>query len=236
MRASLIACGVAGLGLVLLALAGPSYRIGLPLGFGFGLLRYAAYVGLAGAVVSIGVGAWQWKRSRAAAVVAAFGAVLGLTVAWMPFSLQRRAQSVPPIHDISTDLENPPAFAALVPLRADAPNPLNRTPDVNMQQRQGYPDLAPLTLPEPSGQVFARAQQTAQRLGWEIVKTDPAAGLIEATDTTRWFGFVDDVVVRITPWGTGTRVDLRSVSRVGRSDIGTNAERIRNFLSALQEP
>jgi uncharacterized protein (DUF1499 family) len=236
MRASLIACGIAGLGLVLLALAGPSYRIGLPLGFGFGLLRYAAYVGLAAAVVSIGIGAWQWKRSRAAAAVAAVAAVVGLGVAWIPFSLQRRAQSVPPIHDISTDLENPPAFAALVPLRADAPNPLNRTPDVNTQQRQGYPDLAPLTLPEPSGQVFARAQQTAQRLGWEIVKADPATGLIEATDTTRWFGFVDDVVVRITPWGTGTRVDLRSVSRVGRSDIGTNAERIRNFLAALQAP
>lgn len=236
MRASLIACGIAGLGLVLLALAGPSYRIGLPLGFGFGLLRYAAYVGLAGAVVSIGIGTWQWKQSRAAVAVAAVAAVIGLVVAWIPFSLQRRAQSVPPIHDISTDLENPPAFAALVPLRADAPNPLNRTPDVNTQQRQGYPDLAPLTLPEPSGQVFARAQQTAQRLGWEIVKADQATGLIEATDTTRWFGFVDDVVVRITPWGTGTRVDLRSVSRVGRSDIGTNAERIRNFLAALQAP
>ena len=69
MRASLIACGIAGIGLVLLALAGPSYRIGLPLGFGFGLLRYGAYVGLAAALVAIGTAAWQWKRSRAAAAV-----------------------------------------------------------------------------------------------------------------------------------------------------------------------
>ena len=84
--------------------------------------------------------------------------------------------------------------------------------------------------------MFARARTTAERLGWEIVKADPAAGLIEATDTTRWFGFVDDVVIRVTPWGSGTRVDLRSVSRVGRSDIGTNAERIRDFLAALQAP
>ena len=236
MRASLIACGIAGIGLVLLALAGPSYRIGLPLGFGFGLLRYAAYVGLAGAVVAIGAAAWQWKRSRWAAAVAGVGALVGLTVTWIPYSLQRRAQSVPPIHDISTDLENPPAFAAIVPLRGDAPNPLNRTPDVILQQREGYPDLAPLTLPEPSGQVFGRARATAERLGWSIVKADPAAGLIEATDTTRWFGFVDDIVIRITPWGTGTRVDVRSVSRVGRSDIGTNAERIRAFLAALQAP
>jgi uncharacterized protein (DUF1499 family) len=107
---------------------------------------------------------------------------------------------------------------------------------VAMQQRQGYPDLAPLTLPEPSGQVFARARATAERLGWDIVGADPATGLIEATDTTRWFGFEDDVVVRVTPWGTGTRVDLRSVSRAGRSDIGSNADRLRRFLEALQEP
>lgn len=236
MRLSAIACSIAIIGLVLLALAGPSYRVGLPLGFAFGMLRIAAYVGLVAAAFGIGTAAWQWKRSRIAAGLAAVAVVAGLAVAWIPYSLQRRAATVPPIHDISTDLENPPAFAAIVPLRADAPNPLNRTPDVGLQQRQGYPDLAPLTLPEPSGQVFARAQSVAGRLGWEIVKADAAAGLIEATDTTRWFGFVDDVVVRITPWGTGTRVDLRSVSREGRSDNGTNAERIRDFLAALQEP
>ena len=107
---------------------------------------------------------------------------------------------MPPIHDISTDLENPPAFAAIVPLRAEAANALNRTPDVVQQRRHGP---GTLTLPEPSGQVFARARTTAERLGWEIVKADPAAGLIEATDTTRWFGFVDDVVIRVTPWGRG---------------------------------
>ena len=83
--------------------------------------------------------------------------------------------------------------------------------------------------------MFARARATAERLGWEIVKADPAAGLIEATDTTRWFGFVDDIVTESRRGGRGA-VDLRSVSRVGRSDIGTNAERIRAFLAALQAP
>ncbi len=236
MRVSAVVCGVSLLAVALLALAGPSYRIGLPLGFGFGMLRYAAYAGLLALVLGVITAAWQWKRSRAAAIVAAVGGVVALVAVFIPWSLQRRAQSVPPIHDISTDLENPPVFVAIVPLRADAPNPLTRTPDVTLQQREGYPDLAPLTLPEPSGQVFARARQTAERLGWAIVSADPATGVIEATDTTRWFGFVDDVVIRITPWGTGTRVDVRSVSRVGRSDIGTNAERIRDFLAALQEP
>jgi uncharacterized protein (DUF1499 family) len=236
MRASLIALAIALLGFVLLVLAGPSHRIGLPLGFAFGMLQWGSYVGLAAVAVGGAVVAWQWKRSRAAALVAAASVLVGVVDAVVPFMFQRRVASVPPIHDVSTDLENPPAFNAVVALRADAENSLARTPDVAMQQRQGYPDLAPLTLPEPSGQVFTRARATAERLGWEIVGADPATGLIEATDTTRWFGFVDDVVVRITPWGTGTRVDLRSVSRAGRSDIGSNAERIRRFLAALQEP
>lgn len=236
MRVSAIACGIALIGLALLALAGPSYRIGLPLGFGLGMLRFGAYVGLAAAAFGLGTAVWHWKRARAAAVLAALAVVIGLVVAWIPYSLQRRAATAPPIHDVSTDLENPPAFAAILPLRADAPNSLDRTPDVALQQRQGYPDLAPLTLAEPSGQVFARARATAERLGWEIINADAATGIVEATDTTRWFGFVDDVVVRITPWGTGTRVDLRSASREGRSDNGTNAERIRGFLAALQAP
>jgi len=73
----------------------------------------------------------------------------------------------------------------------------------------------------------------AQEAGWQIVTADKSSGRIEATDTTRWFGFKDDVVVRLTPWGAGTRVDLRSVSRMGRSDIGTNARRIRQYLNRL---
>jgi uncharacterized protein (DUF1499 family) len=102
------------------------------------------------------------------------------------------------------------------------------------QQREGYPDLAPVTLSLPPEQAFDRALTVAQDDGWEIVTADRTAGRIEATDTTFWFGFKDDVVVRLTPWGTGTRVDVRSVSRVGRSDVGTNARRITSFLEAVQ--
>jgi uncharacterized protein (DUF1499 family) len=83
--------------------------------------------------------------------------------------------------------------------------------------------------------VFNRALDVAQRMGWELVAADQASGRIEATDTTTWFGFKDDIVVRVTSWGSGARVDMRSVSRVGRSDVGTNARRIREFLDALQE-
>ena len=91
-------------------------------------------------------------------------------------------------------------------------------------------------MSQPPGLVFDRARLVAENQGWTIVTSDAAAGRLEATDTTRWFGFTDDIVVRLTPWGTGTRVDVRSVSRHGTTDTGTNARRIRRFLTALQAP
>src|SRR5262249_40410439 len=97
-------------------------------------------------------------------------------------------------------------------------------------QRQGYPHLAPITVQSTPDQTFDRALAVAQAQGWDIVTADKSSGRIEATDTTRWFGFVDDVAVRLTPWGTGTRVDVRSVSRTGVGDAGRNAARIRQFL------
>ena len=125
-------------------------------------------------------------------------------------------------------------FDAVIPLRPDAANSLERPPVLAEQQRQGYPDLAPITLSIPSDEAFDRALAAAQESGWQIVTADKGSGRIEATDTTRWFGFQDDIAVRLTPWGTGTRVDMRSVSRVGRSDTGTNARRIRRYLDRLQ--
>jgi uncharacterized protein (DUF1499 family) len=236
MRLAQIACGVGLLGLTLLASAGPSYRVGiLSLTNAFTVLRWAAYAGV-GAVLlgAIAAGLAYRRHSRVQIVVAAPALLAGLVAVGVPFEFQRRARAVPPIHDISTDLENPPTFDAIVPLRADAPNDLERTSEVTELQRQGYPDLAPVTLPIPLDQAFDRALGTAQEAGWQIVTADKSSGRIEATDTTRWFGFEDDVVVRLTPWGAGTRVDVRSVSRIGRSDIGTNARRIRQYLDRLQ--
>jgi uncharacterized protein (DUF1499 family) len=210
--------------------------LGLPLQAAFSILRWGAYVGAVGATLGLVAAFLAYRRAQRLPMSLAIGAaVLGLIAVLVPYSWQRRAASVPPIHDITTDLDNPPAFEAIVPLRADAPNSLDRPPMLAGQQREGYPDIAPVTVPLPPDRVFNRSLDVAQRLGWEIVAADQATGRIEATDTTRWFGFTDDVAVRITPWGSGTRVDVRSVSRVGRSDVGTNARRIRAFLDALQD-
>jgi uncharacterized protein (DUF1499 family) len=233
---SLIAAGVALLGLFVLGMGGPLYRVGISLQTAFAMLRYGAYIGLAGAALGVVAGiAGYWRGSRAATIAAIVAIVLGIAAAGIPWAWQRSAQRVPPIHDISTDLENPPAFEALLPVREGVKaNALDRPPLVTQQQREGYPDLEPITLPVPPEQAFDRALAVAQQNGWEIVTADKSKGRIEATDTTRWFGFKDDVVVRLTAWGAGTRVDVRSVSRVGRSDIGTNARRIREFLDSLR--
>ena len=234
MRLPLAALGVAVLALALLGAAGPAYRLGAALPTAFTLLRWAAYVGGAGALLAVAAGALAYRRNaRREVALAAVALVAAIVAIGIPYSWQRRAASVPPIHDITTDLENPPTFVAVGARRADAPNSLERPDTLAVQQREGYPDLAPATLPLAPDQAYDRALALVQAKGWEIVTADKSAGRIEATDTTRFFGFKDDVVIRLTPWGSGTRVDLRSVSRVGRSDVGTNARRIRDFLDDL---
>jgi len=236
MTLALLACAIAALALLLLGAAGSLYRIGvLSLPNAFTLLRWGAYVGIAASVSGLSAGWLAYRRGAWVATLLAATALLGGLAAFgIPYQWQRAARNVPPIHDLTTDLENPPAFEAVIPLRADAPNSLERPPVLAEQQRQGYPDLAPITLSIPSDQAFDRALAAAQESGWQIVTADKGSGRIEATDTTRWFGFQDDIAVRLTPWGTGTRVDMRSVSRVGRSDTGTNARRIRRYLDRLQ--
>jgi uncharacterized protein (DUF1499 family) len=235
MKLSRVALGTAVLAVLLLGAAGPSYRLGASLPTAFTILRAGAYVGLAAVALGLVSGIVSYGRHERGAMLLSLAAfVLGLIAVGIPYFWRRRAERVPPIHDISTDLDNPPAFEAIVALRAGAPNSLERPPDLAEQQRQGYPELAPVTLPLALDEAYSRALAAAQAAGWEIVSADPSSGRIEATDTTGWFGFKDDVVVRLTPSGTGTRVDVRSVSRVGRSDVGTNARRIERYLEDLQ--
>jgi uncharacterized protein (DUF1499 family) len=161
--------------------------------------------------------------------------VLGALLAAPPLVMWRRAATLPPIHDISTDTENPPRFAAVLPRRAGAPNGVEYSAEVAAQQKAAYPDIGPALLPQSPARAFDLADRAARSMGWEIVAVSPPDLRIEATATTRLFGFQDDVVVRITPAPQGSRIDVRSVSRVGRSDIGANASRIRAYLHKLDD-
>jgi uncharacterized protein (DUF1499 family) len=164
------------------------------------------------------------------------GLGVGLIVAGLPWQWWQKAQRVPPIHDITTDTETPPVFVAILPLRADAPNTADYGgPEVAAQQRAGYPHLGPLILQASPQQAFKRALAAARDMGWEIVAAEPSDGRIEATATTFWFGFKDDVVVRVSLTDRGSRIDVRSVSRVGRSDVGANAERIEAYLARIAQ-
>src|SRR5215208_2814895 len=160
---SLLAVAVAGLALVLLGIAGPVYRVSGSLPTAFTLLRWAAYVGLAAGVAALTSGLIAYrKRQRIATSIAVVALIAGLAAAGIPYVWQQRAQRVPPIHDVTTDLDNPPAFEAVVPLRKDAANSLDRPPVLAAQQREGYPDLAPVTLSMPPAQAFERALAVAQ--------------------------------------------------------------------------
>jgi uncharacterized protein (DUF1499 family) len=165
----------------------------------------------------------------AATLVAAVIAV-GTFTSWF-----MTARSVPGIHDITTDTDNPPAFETLRSARLAAPNGLDYGgPEVAAKQRAGYPDIKPVVLAVPPSDAFRRALTVSRSLGWEIAAVDSTAGRIEATATTAWFGFRDDVVIRVRPDSTGTRLDMRSDSRLGGSDVGTNAARIRRFVERLK--
>jgi uncharacterized protein (DUF1499 family) len=226
-----------------LALAGVLLLLGSGLGVraglwtfqtGFVLLRWSAYVGLAAAALCLVALAVPRLRRRAVRSLLAV-LVASLAVAYVPWQQQQRARSVPPIHDITTDTDNPPAFVAVLPLRAKAPNSAAYGGrEIAEQQRKAYPDIQPLNLGVPPSVAFSRALDIAEAMGWKIVASDPASGRIEAVATTLWFGFSDDVVVRIASAGDGSRIDVRSVSRVGRSDVGTNAHRIREYLAKLR--
>jgi uncharacterized protein (DUF1499 family) len=216
-------------------LAGPAYRMQwMSLAAAFLALRWATY----GAIASAAAAAFALLvltllRAAAGRATPATALLLGVMVAVPPLYLYNLAQRLPKIHDISTDTDDPPVFVDVLPLRQGARNPPDYTPQIAAQQRSGYPDIVPLRLELPPAQAFERAEHAARAMGWQIVAARPDALRIEATDTTLMFGFKDDIVVRVRPHAQGSVVDVRSLSRIGGSDIGTNARRIRAFMSKL---
>ena len=192
---------------------------------------------LATAVFFLGVIAVVYtsvKGMAADRTSAAVGLVVSLVVLGVMGSQFAAGTQVPAIHNISTDLVNPPEFNTLVAIReAEGANPLELTDEVKDQQRGAYPQIKSLISGSSSQELFTQAVQVLEGMGMDIADANPGAGTIEATDETFWFGFKDDVVVRIRAEGSGSVVDVRSVSRVGQSDLGKNAARIAEILAGL---
>lgn len=236
-----IGAGAGLVALLLLAASGAGHRIGLwPFRTGFTLLGWAAWLGLGAAGVSLLGAVLVGKvRPRGRLGLALGGVIIGLAVAAVPWQWQQAVAKYPFIHDITTDAADPPLFVTLLAARANAPNTSDYGgPKVALLQHAAYPDIVPVILPVPVDEAFRRAEAAGRRLGWDMVALVAAEGRIEATDTTLWFGFTDDIVVRVRPVEgetDGARIDVRSVSRVGRSDVGANARRIRAFLQQLQD-
>lgn len=225
---------LAVLSVVLAGFSGLGVRVAWwPYAVGFTLLRWVVGLGLAAIVCGvIGLVIPRWRSGVVLPLVVSI--VLGAAAGWLPWQLSQQAKSLPRIHDISTDLINPPPFVDVMPLRASAPNPaVYGGAQVAAAQRTAYPDIQPLLLNETSDRAYVLALAEAKKADWDIVAQDPQHGRIEATATTFWFGFKDDIVIRITPVDGRTRIDMRSVSRVGKSDLGKNAARIRSTLASL---
>lgn len=143
--------------------------------------------------------------------------------------------NLPRINDITTDTEDPPVFVYAKSLPGNADRDMSYPgEDFAKQQRQGYPDLAPLQLPIPREQAFSRVQLAARSMpGWQITNENPQGFRLEGTETSELFRFVDDFVIEVRKGDTGSVVQMRSKSRVGRGDVGANAKRIRAFFSRL---
>jgi uncharacterized protein (DUF1499 family) len=206
------------------------------LGFAFTVLRYSAYAAFGATVVNL-IALWFMRKSETKKIVRVlFAFLITGIVSLTAFYWQYQASSVPPIHDITTDFETPPEFVAILRLRADAPNPPEyEGGEIQTSQESAYPDIQPLILEEDLQDVMDRAVLIIIDREWDLVAINRNEGRIEATEKLAWFGFKDDVVLRFTVVDGGTRIDMRSKSRIGRSDVGVNADRIDSFLTDLSE-
>jgi len=234
----IVALVVALVAALMVAVAGPAYRMqAVELRDAFTLIRWGAWTGLGAGLVAL-AGGWLARpgTQRRGFLQAVAGVLIGAVTFGVPFAMSQSGRAAPPIHDITTDTDHPPAFVALIPLRSSAPNGVDYGGEsVAKLQRAAFSGIAPIVLAEPPAKAFERALGAARDLGWEIVAAVPQEGRIEATDTTAWFGFKDDIVVRVMPDATGSRIDVRSVSRLGRGDLGKNAKRVRAFLQRVRQ-
>lgn len=237
------------IGALVAALSGPLSQMGLyEFGVAFVILRYAIYFMGAGAALCLagfilGVVAYKGDVLSHAAT-GLLGLVISGAVVLVPYS--HLSRGAPPIHEVTTDFDNPPAFVDIVPLRVatNAANPpeyvgkIERdfggrtiSVDVIAEQKDHYPDIQPLRFENTNyEEVYAKALAGVEEMRWTLVSANPQTGRIEAYDKTPWMGFIDDVVIRVEAQPMAYEIDIRSKSRVGFGDVGANAKRVRDYL------
>ncbi len=240
LRVLYVVLAIAVVSFLAVLLPGPLYRIHVfGLSGAFRSITYGAYGGIVAAVLGIVmlvvIGATGRGARRFTGPVIAI--VLGV-IAWgVPYLWLKKAESVPPIHDITTDTRNPPQFLPDVLALRAAAHAVNSTvyggAKIAALQEKAYPDIQPMMFKLPAAKVFAGALRAAKAMGWTLDSEHPGRGIIEASSRTFWFGFTDDVVIRIESEPQGSRLDIRSESRIGKSDIGRNAGRILRFRARL---
>jgi uncharacterized protein (DUF1499 family) len=236
------------LGAIVAALSGPLYQAGIVgLMPAFGVLRYAIYALGAGAAICIIGFIFGLIAFKGDVLSNAANGLLGIIIAGAVFLVpySQMSRNAPPIHEVTTDFDNPPAFVDIVPLRVatNAANPPEYVPmiegfgrkvDVMQTQKDVYPDIQPLRFEGTNYEaVFEKALQGVEDMNWTLVSANPQLGRIEAYDKTAWFGFIDDVVIRVESQPMAYEIDIRSKSRVGFGDVGANAARVMKYLQAV---
>ncbi len=237
-RTAVVAAWLAAAGVAAMTAGAAGAQTGAIAAFiGFRVFLLGALVCLLALVVGLlALRAARRARGRLGRSHAWIGTALGLLGLLVVVSAAWPGRGLPAINDITTDPADPPAFAALAGAEANRGRDMAYPGDsFAQQQRAAYPDLAPIALPLAPTEALAKAEAAARALGWQIAAVDPAAGTLEASETTPLFRFVDDVAVRVrsSQGGSGSIVDVRSKSRDGRGDLGANAARIRAFRDAL---
>ncbi|MGV6801836.1 MAG: DUF1499 domain-containing protein [bacterium] len=235
-----------GTSAILAALSALSYA-GLTAGFRMDMISFAnvmsalklltpALLGLGGLAVLLGAIGLFSGRAGTGLMAIIFG-LMSLTAASGPMMMKMKAGKVPAIHDITTDVAYPPVFVELIDIRtADhASNPPEYDTNQSQLQLEAYPDIKTLSYDKDFETIYQAALEVVKEMGLKVVATEENAGRIEATATTSWWGFKDDVVIRVNRFATPITVDIRSKSRIGKSDLGANAERIETFMEKLEQ-
>ena len=217
-------------------LGGLGTRLGL-WNYGIGLLLtpLGLLLGLVGLVLGL-IALLRQRKAGARLTLSASGSGLSLLISLYLGVAVLSAFTVPPIHNVSTDIADPPQFTVAESLRGEGDNPLFYDSAVlGPIQREGYPEIQPVVMDLTRDQAYELVTGVLTDMGLELVREDPEQAEIEAVATSFWFGFKDDLVVRLREVDEGTRMDIRSVSRVGVVDLGANAERILEVISRVQE-